>query len=171
MSCDTEWAVRDIQPAALLDEVFVEQRADGIGAVDAADLLDVGPRCGLIIGNDRQGLQLRGRKPGRLARFQCAGHIGGHLARGAHLIGVLEAQDTDAAPLVGQAVNQRTHGLLGLVRVAFSGHGNAFELDRLARRKQDGLSYPFQLRLFHVLPFPPAFCKSGCSDRRRRPPA
>ena len=71
----------------------------------------------------------------------------------------------------GQAVHQRTHGLLGLVWVAFCSHGNAFELDRLARRKQDGLSYPFQLRLFHVLPFPPAFCKSGCSDRRRRPPA
>ena len=71
---------RHIQLAAFLDQMLVEQRADAVGAVDAADLLDVRARGRLILGHDRQRLELRGRKLRRLARLKRFCYIGRHLA-------------------------------------------------------------------------------------------
>src|SRR5262249_53852799 len=49
-------------PAAdLFDEVAQLQVRDDAVGVDAADLLDLGPRHGLLVGDDRQGLVSGGR--------------------------------------------------------------------------------------------------------------
>ena len=62
----------------------------GIGAVRTANLLYHCLGCGLVIGNDRQCLQLRGRKLGRLSGFQGLCDVIRHFSGGYHLIALFQ---------------------------------------------------------------------------------
>lgn len=85
-----------LQAAALLDELPVQQQADGIGAVHTPDLIHIGPGGGLVVGDDGQHLQRRLAELGGLADLKgFSDHIR-VVRRGTQLPGILHAQQPDA---------------------------------------------------------------------------
>ena len=96
----------------------------------------------LVVGDDRQRLELRGRELGRLAGLKRFCHIFRHLGRRAHLIGVFQPHDADAAAGIAQLVHQGLAGRVDLIFVVLERLAQAFGVDRLARGEQDGHQGP-----------------------------
>ena len=129
-----------VEAAVLLDQLFIQQGGHGIGAVHPAQLLHEGLRGGLIVGDNRQRLELRGRKLGGLAGLQRLGDPGREVVLGAHLPAVLQTEDADAPALKGVGVGQLPQRLAYLVRVGLGDEAQPLRLHRLARGKEDRLT-------------------------------
>lgn len=142
-------AAGDIEAAAFADELFREQGADGIGAVDAADGLDVSFCRGLIVGDDRERLELRGREFRRLACLERFRDVFGHFSGRAHLIGVFELHDADAAAVVGEGTDEGFTFAVDLGFIYLQGFREAGGRDRFARGEEHGHQRALEIILFH----------------------
>ncbi len=88
---------RDLKPAALLDKPAILKHADGIGAVNAPDLIDIRAGDRLEIRNDGKRLERGLREHRRLSLLQSLGYIRRVLRSGAHLQLILKAEDAHTA--------------------------------------------------------------------------
>ena len=125
-----------IQPPALLNQLFIEQRRHGIGAVHSPDLLHHSLGGRLIIGNHRQSLQLGGGKLGGLPGLQGPGHKIPHFSGRAHLVGAVQPHHPDAPSFKAQAVHEAVRRLLHLPGFTAQGLAQALQFHRLPGGKQ-----------------------------------
>ena len=153
---------RNVQTSRLLDELFVQQRRHGIGAVHAADLLHHGLRRRLVVGDDGQGFQLGGRQLGRLSCFQRLRHIVRHFSGGYHLVALFQFENADSPALKGVFVRQIVGCLFHIRRIRFQRGGESSDIDTLARGKENGLNGTLQLFRFHQV-----ISSLGCLSSRR----
>ena len=146
---------RHLQPPALLDEMAIQQQPHGVGAVHAPYLIHIGPRGGLVVGDDGQHLQRRLAQLGGLAYLKCLAYLVAVLRCGAQLVAVLHPQQTDAPPLVAVVVLQPLEHQLRRRLVQIQRHADAVDAHRLAGGKEDTLHRGLDLLHFpciHGLP-------------------